>query len=122
MTLSNQLKEAKFICLETYKRSGEPVRTPVWFTVENGLIYFHTSSKSGKVKRLRRNPSVRVAPCSRFGRITGDWFKGEALMVEGEESKRLVELINSRLGLIDKIISLFHRKNRIVFRIRLEDC
>ena len=30
-----------------------------------------TRSDSGKVKRLRRNPRVRVAPCSMRGRVRG---------------------------------------------------
>src|SRR5689334_18846042 len=50
------------ISLETYRRNGEPVRTPVWFLKENGILYVHTGDNTGKVKRIRRNPKVRVAP------------------------------------------------------------
>ncbi|MEM4298229.1 MAG: PPOX class F420-dependent oxidoreductase [Nitrososphaerota archaeon] len=122
MPLTDRLRKAKFISLETYKRSGEAVRTPVWFAEKDGLIYFHTPAKSGKVKRLRRNPVVRLAPCSRFGRIEGEWIKGRATRIDGEDAKRIVELVNSRLGLLDRIIGLFHRKNRVAFSIKLDDC
>jgi len=115
-----QIRRAKFICVETFKKSGEGVRTPVWFAVKDDLIYFHTPANSGKVKRLRRNPRVRVAPCSRFGKIEGDWFEGQASEISDEEEvKKVIKLVNSRLGLLDKLISLFHRKNRIAFSIKL---
>lgn len=119
MPIPEQLKKAKFISLETYKKSGEAVRTPVWFAIEGDLIYFHTPATSGKVKRLRRNPKVRVAPCSRFGKIEGDWFEGVATELGKEEVERVIKLVNSRLGPLDRLISLFHRKNRIAFSIKL---
>ena len=40
----------KVISLETYRRSGEAVRTPVWFLEEDGIIYVHTDDSTGKVK------------------------------------------------------------------------
>src|ERR1700756_5008001 len=46
----------KVISLETYRKSGQPVRTPVWFLEENGILYVHTDDRTGKVKRIRRNP------------------------------------------------------------------
>lgn len=119
MAIPEQIRKAKFICLETYKKSGEAVRTPVWFAFEGDLIYFHTPAKSGKVKRLRRNPKVRVAPCSRFGKIEGDWFEGVATELSKDETERVIKLVTSRLGSIDKIISLLHRKNRVAFSIKL---
>lgn len=118
----NQLSRAKFISLETYKRNGEAVRTPVWFVEEGGLLYFHSPSKSGKVKRLQRNPVVRLAPCARFGRIEGDWLKGKATRIDGEEeTKRIVKLVNSSQSGGDRIIGFFERKNRVAFSIKLEN-
>ncbi|MCC6028000.1 MAG: PPOX class F420-dependent oxidoreductase [Archaeoglobus sp.] len=119
MGIPEQLKKAKFICIETYKKNGEAVRTPVWFAIEGDLIYFHTPKNSGKVKRLRRNPRVRVAPCSRFGKIEGDWFEGVATELAEGDVERVIKLVNSRLGFLDRIISLFHRKNRLAFSIKL---
>jgi PPOX class probable F420-dependent enzyme len=52
----------KVISLETYRRNGVPVRTPVWFLIENAILYVHTDDSTGKVKRIRRNPKVRLAP------------------------------------------------------------
>ena len=120
MTMTSQLSKVKFISLETYKRNGEAVRTPVWFVEENGLIYFHSPAKSWKVKRLRRNPVVRLAPCARFGRIEGDWFKGKATRIDGEDGKRIVKLVNSNQGLDGRIIGFFEKKDRVAFSIKLD--
>jgi hypothetical protein len=118
----NRLSKAKFISLETYKRNGEAVRTPVWFVEENGLLYFHSPAKSWKVKRLQRNPVVRLAPCARFGRIEGDWLKGKATRIDGEEdTKRIVKLVNSSQSGGDRILGFFEQKNRVAFSIRLDD-
>ena len=118
--MTNQLSKAKFISLETYKRNGEAVRTPVWFVEENSLIYFHSPAKSWKVKRLRRNPVVRLAPCARFGRIEGDWLKGKATWIDGEDGKRIVKLVNSKQGLDGRIFGFFEKKNRVAFSIKLD--
>ena len=118
----NQLSNAKFISLETYKRNGEAVRTPVWFVEESGLLYFHSPAQSWKVKRLQRNPVVRLAPCARFGRIEGDWLKGKATRINGEEdAKRIVNLVNSSQSGGDRILSFFEKKNRVAFSIKLDD-
>ena len=119
--MTRQLSEAKFISLETYKRNGEAVRTPVWFVEENGLIYVHSPAKSWKVKRLQRNPLVRLAPCTRLGRIEGDWLKGKVTRIDGEEdTKRVVELVNSSQSRADRIIGFFEKKNRVAFSIKLD--
>jgi Pyridoxamine 5'-phosphate oxidase len=60
-TLS-QFDHEKVISVETYRKNGEPVRTPVWFIKENGTLIVHTADTSGKAKRIRRNSKVRVAP------------------------------------------------------------
>jgi PPOX class probable F420-dependent enzyme len=117
----NRLSKAKFISLETYKRNGEAVRTPVWFVQESGLIYFHSPAKSWKVKRLQRNPVVRLAACARFGRIEGDWLKGKAIRIDGEEdTKRIVKLVNSSQSRGDRILGFFEKKNRVAFSIKLD--
>jgi len=118
--MTNQLSKVKFISLETYKRNGKAVRTPVWFAEESGLIYFHSPAESWKVKRLQRNPVVRLALCARFGRIEGKWLKGNATRIDEEDGKRIVELVNSKQGLGDRVIGFFEKKNRVAFSIKLD--
>ena len=84
------------------------------------MVYFYSPARSWKVKRLRRNPVVRLAPCARFGRIEGDWLKGKATRIDGEDGKRIVKLVNSKQGLDGRILGFFEKKNRVAFSIKLD--
>jgi uncharacterized protein len=68
----------RVISLETYRRNGQPVRTPVWFLRENGLLYVYTDDSTGKVKRLRRNSKVKVAPSHFRGKPKADYIDAQA--------------------------------------------
>ena len=74
----SQFQGENVISLETYRRNGEPVRTPVWFLEENGTLYVHTGGSTGKVKRIRRNPKVRVAPSTFRGKPKAEYIEALA--------------------------------------------
>ncbi len=86
----------RYISLETYRRSGAAVRTPVWFAEAEELLYVYSLANAGKVKRIRANPRVRVAPCDMRGNLKGDWLEAEARLVEGEEEKRGHQYLNQK--------------------------
>jgi PPOX class probable F420-dependent enzyme len=90
------LSGRKYISLETYRRNGTPVRTPVWFAEADGVLYVYSLANAGKVKRIRANPRVRVAPCDLRGNLRGEWLEAEARVVEGEEERRGHELLNRK--------------------------
>ena len=74
------------------------------------------------VPLIQRNPVVRLAPCARFGRIEGDWLKGKATRIDGEEdTKRIVKLVNSSQSRGDRLLGFFEMKNRVAFSIKLDD-
>ena len=74
------LSQYRYIKLETLKRNGEGLATPVWFTVDGRKISVVTRNQTGKVKRLRNNPNVRVAPCGMTGQLKGQCYNGKASM------------------------------------------
>lgn len=63
----NTLAGEFYINLATYKKSGRLVQTPVWFALDQKYLYVRTLATSGKVKRINRNPNVRIAPCEMDG-------------------------------------------------------
>ena len=97
----------KYISVETYRKNGESVQTPVWFVVYENQLCFNTERTSGKVKRIRRNPAVRIAPCDMAGKVNGNWVSGTARFMDGPEVKEVQRLYNKKYGLVRKIISLF---------------
>lgn len=83
MSPFDPLLNQSYIDLVTYRRSGTPVHTPVWFAEHEGRLYVMTRSDSGKAKRLRNNPRVEVAPCTMRGKRTGPGI-GASARVTGD--------------------------------------
>jgi len=79
------LSGAECILLETCRKSGAAVATPVWFVVVDGLVYVRTLAHFGKVKRLRANPAVRFASCDWDGNVCGPWFHGRAALLSPDD-------------------------------------
>ncbi len=76
------------IALVTFRRSGVAVVTPVWFAARDSKLYVFSAGNAGKVKRLRNNPSIRIAPCSVRGTVRGAWIEGRARQVDDRERIR----------------------------------
>ena len=113
----------KYINLETYRKNGRGVRTPVWFVEsssdDGSILYVRTSDDTGKYKRIRNNPSVQVAPCDMRGRVKGKWVKGEARIVSEEEKLKAFKMLEKKYGIIYKMTRMFmSRKNYVVIAIR----
>lgn len=76
------LEGEDYINLETFKRDGSGVKTPIWFVEVDGALYFFTNRESWKVKRLGRNPACKFAACGVRGAIKGPWFDGSAHLLQ----------------------------------------
>ena len=99
----------KYLNLETFKRDGKGVATPLWFAEQDGTIYVYTLVNAWKVKRIRNNPRVRIAPCDMRGNLKGDWVEARARIVDEEEARQGQELLDKKYGLVKKIGNLFGR-------------
>ena len=119
----------KYLNLETFKKSGEGVKTPVWFAANpsapldasDAKLFVYTIGVSGKVKRIRNNPRVRIAPCTAGGKLLGDWVEARAEIVTGEEAVRGMDLLNKKYFPWKQLLgffAFFSRRERIVFAIR----
>ena len=72
------------------------------------MFYVYSAPDAGKLKRIRNNPKVRVAPCSIRGELRGGWVDGQARVCDSDESAHGQELLRSKYGLI-KIAGRFHQ-------------
>jgi uncharacterized protein len=81
-------RDARQCLVVTFKRSGEPVPTPVNFGLAFGRLYFRSEPRSAKVKRIRRDPHVRVCPCNLRGRPSGEMVEGRARLLSGGDMER----------------------------------
>ena len=94
----DDLKGKKYCLLITYKKDGTPMPSPLWFGVGNGKVYAETGAEDWKVKRIRNNPNVRVAPCNTRGAPTGPPFLGTARIVDKHEEAAADRIIQSNYG------------------------
>ena len=85
MPIPREIQGQKYISLTTLRKSGVPVPTPIWFGEHDDKLYVMTRSDSGKYKRLRNNPAVRVAPCTVRGKVTGPQFTATARILPPED-------------------------------------
>ena len=66
------LADHKYVSLVTFRKSGEGVPTAVWVARDGDSLIVTTVEGTGKVKRLRNDPRVRLAPCSVSGKVAFD--------------------------------------------------
>jgi uncharacterized protein len=112
-----ELRGQKYISLATFRKTGVPVYTPVWFAEENGKLFIFTNPQSGKVKRMRNNPEVRIAPSTIRGRITGPEFAGRARILDRGESDHARELLKRKYWLMR--VPFLWSKDSILIQIEL---
>jgi PPOX class probable F420-dependent enzyme len=109
-----QFATAKYFSLETFRKTGVGVRTPVWFAEDATqrpltVFYVYTLPDSGKVKRIRNNSKVRIAPCTMRGELRGAWVDARARLCEGAEVQKGQELLNQKYGLMKRLGDFFSR-------------
>jgi PPOX class probable F420-dependent enzyme len=94
--IPDAIRGQKYISLVTFRKNGAAVATPVWFGEEWNKLYVMTRANSGKFKRLCGNPSVKVAPCTMRGQVTGPEFPAMARILPPLEHKRARRTINDK--------------------------
>ena len=77
---TTELANEQFVSITTFKRDGTPVSTPVWVAGENGNLLVISEADSWKVKRIRRDGHVLIAPCSARGTPRGDAVDADATL------------------------------------------
>lgn len=95
-----QFQKQAFLNLETFRKDGTGVKTPVWFVQDGDLLYVRTVADSWKVKRVRNNPQVNVAPCKGQGDPVGEWVPAQAQrLTDVAREAEINQLLNKKYGL-----------------------
>jgi PPOX class probable F420-dependent enzyme len=94
-----EISGQSYISLATFRKNGTPVYTAVWFGEENGHLYIMTAAKTGKVKRLRNNPEVRIAPSTIRGKVIGPEFSARVRFLRPDKFPQAEKLIKAKYWL-----------------------
>ena len=92
-------EKQQYLNIETFRKSGVGVKTPVWLAQEGETLYVWTQAQSGKVKRIRNNGAVRIAPSTGSGEPLGEWLPAQAQLDETPAGlKYLNKLMSKKYG------------------------
>jgi PPOX class probable F420-dependent enzyme len=117
------LAEERFVSLTTFRKSGEEVSTPVWIARDGDDLLVTTPDDTGKVKRLRNSPRVRLSPCSRMGKVDDDAVRVDADATIEPETERLTRIFREKYGMEYRLFMWIERraakeqKPRVILRI-----
>ena len=107
MNMNTTFDRQQYLNLETFRKNGDGVKTPVWFVEEGGVLFVRTVATSGKVKRVRNNHLVQIAPCKMDGALLSDWIKASARVINDPEIDRKVDrLLGKKYGLMKSLFGL----------------
>jgi uncharacterized protein len=111
------LANERHISLTTYKRDGTPVSTPVWVVTDDGRrLLVWSGAQTWKVKRIRRDPNVQVAPCDARGKLKGDAVDGSARLLGAGAGPLVQGLLRKKYGLLKRGLDALNGFTRILAR------
>ncbi|HME50261.1 PPOX class F420-dependent oxidoreductase [Mycobacterium sp.] len=125
---TTSLSEHRFVSLTTFKRSGEGVSAPMWIGRDGGDLFVWTPADSWKVKRVRNNPRVLLAPSGRTGKVRHGVVPVEGtaqIITDPATVNRLETQIRRKYGPEYRVVTLVEmivargRKPRVILRISL---
>ncbi len=106
--MATELDDARYISLMSFKRDGGGVETPVWTAPLDGKLVVFTAKSSFKVKRIGRNPKVRVARCDARGKLLGPWLDGTCAIIDDRaHAARMMDAIGRKYGLQARVLNFF---------------
>jgi len=101
------------VLLTSYRRDGTPVGTAVNMAVDGDRAFVRTPHRTGKVKRLRNNPNVEIAPSTFLGKATGPAIRAQARLLSGDEAKYASGKLARKYRILQGIlVPLAHRLTR----------
>jgi PPOX class probable F420-dependent enzyme len=106
----------KTIRLTSYRRDGRPVGAPVSIVVDGDRAYVRSPGTGGKIKRIRNNPLVEIAPCTSTGKPTGPAVRMRAQLLDGAEYRHASRLLARKYPMLQGVfVPLIHRMGRAKF-------
>jgi len=108
--------DVRYINLETFKKDGTKVTTPVWVAQQNNSLVVATEKNAGKVKRIRNNREAIIYTTNLSGskklseelEVKGSILSDEDLITEAET------ILKKKYGMLAKMLLKGPNKNRSI--------
>jgi PPOX class probable F420-dependent enzyme len=119
--MATPLDTERYLNLETFRKDGTGVKTPVWAAPLDGKLVIVTDGTSYKVKRIKNDPKVRLAACTVRGDVRGPWHEGTCRVLDPAGGARAEGALRSKYGFQYRALNFFSRiSGRIARRAYLE--
>jgi uncharacterized protein len=112
---AQRLGAEQFVSLTTFRRTGEPVSSPMWVAQDGDALVITTPAQTPKVTRLRRDPRVELRPCTRFGAVDADapaWTGTGEVLDSPADVRGAHAALRAKYGLTFRVLTLVERINR----------
>ncbi len=101
------LNKHQYANLFTYRKNGEAIKTPIWFSLKNGKLYVVTTKNAGKVKRIRNNGRVMIGPSDARGNPLGETMEAKARVLGPDEVEIAKAALDEKYGLFKAVFDFF---------------
>jgi PPOX class probable F420-dependent enzyme len=92
-----------YCLLVTFRRSGEPIPTPVLFGMQDGKLYFRTDASTAKVARIRNDPRVLVGSANSRGKPRGPLARGTARVMSVDENDAAYAVLKQNYTAVNRL-------------------
>jgi PPOX class probable F420-dependent enzyme len=112
-----ELAKQRYVSVTTFRRDGTQRSVPVWVVSDDGdRLLVRTGAQTHKVKRIRRDPRVHVAPADYRGRELGPRVEARARVLGPEAEGIVTELLRRKYGWQLRVLELQGRLIRLATR------
>ena len=119
------ITDEKYVLLTTFRKNGVGVATPVWIvSLPDGTAGFTTEVDSGKVKRIRNNPSVTLQPCTMRGKVTdgAEVVNAAADVLLGEDAHPVTKAVRRKYRVAIMLLDVGTLFRKLFRRSEPEEC
>jgi len=119
------ITDEKYVLLTTFRKNGNGVATPVWIvSLRDGRAGFTTEVDSGKVKRIRNNPSVTLQPCNLRGKVTADSavVTATADVLLGADARPVTKAVRRKYRVAILMLDVGTLFRKLLHRQEAEEC
>jgi len=103
----------RLLSVTSFRRDGSGVATPLWFVSDGRRLFALTDLHSAKVRRVRRDPRVLVAPCRADGKLRSDPLTARAeVLTATADLERVRTLLMERYKVSYRLVMLLYAVGR----------
>ncbi|MDA2969748.1 MAG: hypothetical protein O3A48_04860 [Actinomycetota bacterium] len=108
--------DVQYINLETFKKDGTKVTTPVWVAQLNNALVVTTGKNAGKVKRIRNNGKAIIYTTNQSGskKLSEELVVQGSILTDEDLKTEAVNILKKKYGMMAKMMLKGPNENRAI--------